>query len=194
MHGAAREKTKLIPKPTPFCPDAPTFLSLIGRKMSAHASKFSSWGELFGASSAQLRTMGIEPARSRRYLLMWRDNFRRGKFGIGGDMQSIVDGVGEVRVRQDPDGKRVAVNTTPGNEEGLESAPAVGSVKVKGVGSGTIAGSYFTPVKGTMGSVAQIKIQEGLWEVKRGRKIHGGERRRKNVLSRIAAKARGTLT
>lgn len=109
-------------------------------------------------------------------------------------MRKIVDGVGEVRIRKEPDGRRVAVNTTPGAEEELESAPMVDGLQVRGVGDGTIAGSYFTPVKGSMGSVAQIKIQEGLWEIKRGRKIHGGERRRKNVLSRIAARARGTLT
>ena len=111
-------------------------------------------------------------------------------------MTQIVDGIGEVRVRKEADGRRVAVNVTPGTTDAEELARAkiIDGFKVKGAGDGTIVGNWLQHVKGSLGSAAQLKIQEGLWEVKRGRKIHGGERRRKNVLSRIAAKERGTLT
>ena len=91
------------------------------------------------------------------------------------------------------DGKKHLINVRPGEDDGaLEER----FTKVKGVkieAPGRIAGSYFDHVQGSMGTVARIEVQEGMWEVKRGRKIHGGERRRKNVLSRIAARKRGTL-
>ena len=111
-------------------------------------------------------------------------------------MDKIADGIGEVRVRKEADGRRVAVNVTPGtaDAEELVRAKVIDGFKVKGAGNGILKGNWLQHVKGSSGTVAQLKIQEGLWEVKRGRKIHGGERRRKNVLSRIAAKERGTLT
>jgi hypothetical protein len=198
-----------VPPPTPFVPDVPTFLTLIGRQLSVHASKIPSWNALFTLTSAQLRELGVEPARSRRYLLWWREKFRQGEFGIGGDLKVVKDGVAEVRVKEiaavDKLGKpkvvRLAVNG-PGEWTGRFEDPAerlepeevkVKGVKVVGGGMGLVQGSGFSPVKGTKGSVARIAVKEGLWEVKRGVKVHGGERRRKNVLSRIAAKERGTL-
>ncbi|MCJ1395878.1 hypothetical protein MMC18_008764 [Xylographa bjoerkii] len=182
-----------IPQPTPFVPDSTTFLTLIGRQLSKHAPKITTWNSLFSLTSTQLRELGVEPARSRRYLLWWRDKFRRGEYGIGGDLQSVVDGVGEMRVKEVPVGemvKKVVVNTPPGVEE-----PAQGKL-VQGFsvrGAGTIVGSYIELVKGSEGSVARLKVKEGMWEIRRGHKVHGGERRRKNVLSRIAARERGTL-
>jgi len=98
-----------------------------------------------------------------------------------------------MRVKEVPVGeivKKVVVNTPLGVEE-----PTRGKL-VQGFhvrGAGTIVGSYIQPLKGSGGSVARLKVQEGLWEVRRGHKVHGGERRRKNVLSRIAARERGTL-
>lgn len=56
---------------------------------------------------------------------------------------------------------------------------AVEGMKV--LGARTIVGPYVQPVKGTSGSVATIKIQEGMWEVKRGIKVDGGERRKVQV-------------
>lgn len=91
-----------VPPPTPFVPDVPTFLSLIGRQMSKHSSKFSSWDDLFTMSSQQLREAGLEPTHQRRYLLRWREKFRRGEYGIGGDLKNVVDGVAEVRVVEVP--------------------------------------------------------------------------------------------
>ncbi|ODH33889.1 hypothetical protein ACO22_03252 [Paracoccidioides brasiliensis] len=67
-----------VPPPTPFVPDLTTFLSLIGRNM--------------------MKDRGIEPPRSRRYLLRWRQKFRRGEYGVGGDFDHVVDGVAHLRV------------------------------------------------------------------------------------------------
>ena len=94
--------TLRIPKPTPFVPDVPTFLTLIGRGLSAHASKIPSWEALFSLSSAQLREAGVEPARARRYLLWWRERFRNGVTGIGGDISKVKDGVAELRIAEVP--------------------------------------------------------------------------------------------
>ncbi|KAI9840664.1 MAG: hypothetical protein M1837_001388 [Sclerophora amabilis] len=79
-----------IPSPTPICPDAPTFLHLIGRSLfQKHASKIPSWESLFSLSSTQLRELGVEPARDRRYLLRWRERFRKGEFGFGGGLREV---------------------------------------------------------------------------------------------------------
>ena len=60
-----------------------------------------------------------------------------------------------------------------------EEITPVGRMKV--VGAHTIVGPYIQPMKGTGGSVAMIKVQEGMWEVKRGHKVDGGERRKVQV-------------
>lgn len=52
---------------------------------------------------------------------------------------------------------------------------------MKVVGAKTIVGPYVQPVKGTSGSVATIRVQEGMWEVRRGIKVDGGERRKVQV-------------
>ncbi|WEW60110.1 telomere length regulation protein [Emydomyces testavorans] len=91
-----------IPPPTPFVPDTQTFLTLIGRNMSQYSSKLSSWEQLFTISSRELRDMGVEPARQRRYLLRWIDKFRRGDYGVGGDLDHVTDGIAEVRAVEVP--------------------------------------------------------------------------------------------
>ncbi|KAI5305377.1 hypothetical protein KEM56_004593, partial [Ascosphaera pollenicola] len=96
-----------VPQPTPFVPDVPTLLKLIGRNMSKYASKISSWNDFFSLSSDELRALGIETARDRKYLLRWREKFRRGEYGVGGDLEHVVDGVAEVRA--------VEVNRAPRN-------------------------------------------------------------------------------
>lgn len=90
--------TLRTPRPTPFVPDVPTFLTLIGRNLSSHAAKIPSWEALFTLSGQQLRESGVEPARARRYLLWWRERFRAGKMGVGGDLKEVKDGVAELRV------------------------------------------------------------------------------------------------
>jgi len=47
-------------RPTPFVPDAQTFLTLIGRNLSQHASKIPFMESLFSLTSAQLKELGIE--------------------------------------------------------------------------------------------------------------------------------------
>ncbi|PGH06592.1 hypothetical protein AJ80_08151 [Polytolypa hystricis UAMH7299] len=102
-----------LPRPTPFVPDTETFLKLIGRGMSKYTSKIPSWEALFTMSSQQLRDQGIENTRERRYLLRWREKFRRAEYGIGGDLDRVKDGVAELRVVEVPiPERRPAVKTS----------------------------------------------------------------------------------
>lgn len=96
-----------VPAPTPFVPDVETFLRLIGRDMHKHASKLTSWEQLFTLSSTELRELGIEPARQRRYLLRKREKFRNGVYGPGGDLETVVDGMAQLRVVEVPTAEAV---------------------------------------------------------------------------------------
>ncbi|KAK8137649.1 IGR protein domain-containing protein [Apiospora sp. TS-2023a] len=174
-----------IPAPTPFCPDVQTFLTLIGRGLGGHASKFPTWEALFSLTSEQLRELGIEPPRTRRYLLQWRQRFRRGQFGVGGDLKHVSeDGAAELRVLEhdaDPTNpKRYVVNVPQGQtvkDTPLQDLSRVVGYKVEG--ARTIVGPYAMQLKG--GEGARVVVKEGMWEDKRGRKIDGGERRRTEV-------------
>jgi hypothetical protein len=195
-----RVKAAPIPHPTPFVPDAQTFLALIGRKLSQHASKIPSWDALFSLTSAQLRELGIEPPRTRRYLLRWREKFRNGQFGIGGDIEHVENGAAELRVVEVPAGgqhaatgtlspgsRKIVVNVPAGSSATLET-PTEKLVPVSGVHikrAHTIVGPHVQPLKG--GKAAKIEVKEGLWEDKRGHKIDGGERRQ----AEVRAKRRG---
>lgn len=87
------------------------------------------------------------------------------------------DAVGLPRV------KRMVVNVPAeeGWEKGVggEGLRVVEGMKVRG--ARTIVGPFVQYVKGTGGSVAVIKAQEGMWEERRGVKVDGGERRKKMV-------------
>lgn len=204
----ARVPSTSIPKPTPFVPDATTFLTLIGRGLSTHASKIPSWDALFSLSSPQLKDLGIEPARSRRYLLRWRDKFRNGEMGIGGDAKYVKDGKAEVRVlevpmaekrgdkvvgpgatlTQTPGTIKKIVNVDPERLPGPEEAKRMKTIEgLQLKFSHLISGSYVEAVKGTEGRTAVIRVQEGLWEHKRGHKIDGGERRKAMVRAKKRA-------
>ncbi|KAJ5085610.1 hypothetical protein N7532_010381 [Penicillium argentinense] len=198
-----RNTTPSVPSPTPFVPDVQTFLTLIGREMSKHASKITSWEQLFSSNSDQLRNLGIEPARQRRYLLRKREKFRNGLYGPGGDLEHVVDGVAQLRVVEVPlpakDPKKPIVgpssaNLTPGMMKAIVNlAPdateythqATKSLKQFAhmkIHRGTkIMGPFLQPIKGSHGSAATISVQEGMWEDKRGRKVDGGERRQVEV-------------
>jgi len=194
-----RMKAKPIPPPTPFVPNSETFLTLIGRNLGQHASKIPSWRALFSLTSAQLKELGVEPPRSRRYLLRWREKFRNGQFGIGGDFQHVENGVAELRVAEVPvSGHHMATATLlPGKRKIVVNVAAGGSaleksaeqlVPVKGLhikGAHTIVGPHVQPVKG--GKAAKVVVKEGLWEDRRGHKIDGGERRQ----AEVRAKRRG---
>ncbi len=194
-----RVRATPIPRPTPFVPDAQTFLTLIGRNLSQHASKIPSWKALFSLTSTQLKELGIEPPRTRRYLLRWREKFRNGQYGIGGDFQFVENGAAEVRVVEVPvSGDRAATATlSPGKRKIVVNVAAGGSalektaehlVPVKGLhikGAQTIVGPHVQQLKG--GKTAKIVVKEGLWEDRRGHKIDGGERRQ----AEVRAKRRG---
>ena len=78
--------------------------------------------------------------------------------------------------------KRMIVNAPPEvieKSQSLQQLKPVEGMKVAGVR--TIVGPYVQLVKGTRGSVATIKVQEGMWEVRRGVKVDGGERRKVQV-------------
>lgn len=189
----ARVATKDIPKPTPFVPDAETFLKLIGRKLSQHSSKIPDWNALFSLSSPQLRELGVEPAAQRRYLLHWRQKFRKGEFGIGGDLKHVNDGAAELRIVEVPSpdarasltsspGMRKIVINIPAGQE-VPSSPLESLKPVKGtsvIRSNIIGGSHIQAVPGQSG-VAKLAVKEGLWEIKKGHKVDGGERRKAEV-------------
>jgi hypothetical protein len=173
-----------IPEPTPFCPDVPTFLTLIGRGLKAHASKFPTWEALFSLTSDQLRELGVEPPRSRRYLIQWRQRFRRGQYGVGGDLKHVQDGAADLRVLEhdvDPVKLRKYVVNVPVGQS-VKDVPAEELSRVQGYqvqGARTIVGPYALPLKS--GDGVRVSVTEGMWEDKRGRKIDGGERRRTEV-------------
>jgi len=201
-----------IPSPTPFVPDVSTFLRLIGRDLSKHSSKISSWEELFTLTSNDLKSRGIDPPRTRRYLLRWREKFRRGEFGVGGDFQYVKDGIAELRVVEVPSlkvdpatGKAldgpVMIGRTPGMDKLIVNVP-VGAATYELHHGQTIAdlrkpfgftlkngyiikGKQAKPLPGTNGSGVLVQAVEGLWEHKRGVKKLGGERRRVENLHKM---------
>ncbi|KAH7251636.1 IGR protein motif-domain-containing protein [Fusarium tricinctum] len=184
-----------IPKPRPFVPDVPTFLTLIGRGLNKYANKFPSWNALFSLTSPQLKELGIEPPRNRKYLLHWMQRYRNGSLGPGGDFQYVKDGEAILKVATPPpsalsdtkwvvnvpaefDPEAPSPKSAPKKTEDGEDT---GSYLVrpngyKVVGHKTIAGPYAKPLPGVSGVV--VKVTEGMWEDKQGRKIDGGERRR----------------
>jgi hypothetical protein len=180
-HKSAEPPT--VPTPTPFVPDVDTFLTLIGRGLKQHASKFPSWDALFTLTSDQLRELGLEPPRARRYLLRWRQRFREGKYGIGGDVKHVENGTAILKVREidlNPFTRiRHVVNVPAGKR--VDDVPDSELVRVRGYsvkGSRTIVGPHIQTIKG--GGVS-LSVKEGLWEDKRGHKVDGGERRRAEV-------------
>ena len=180
---AQQSEIPQIPAPIPFVPDVETFLTVIGRGLKQHASKFPTWDALFTLTSDQLRELGVEPPRTRRYLLRWRQRFREGKFGIGGDIKHIEDGAAELRIQEEDQTPLVrvrrVVNVPPGKKID-ELSPAdmvqVGGFKVQGVR--TIVGPYALPMK--YGG-ARLTVTEGMWEDRRGHKVDGGERRQAEI-------------
>ncbi|KAL2130803.1 hypothetical protein VTI74DRAFT_5931 [Chaetomium olivicolor] len=172
-----------VPAPIPFVPDVETFLTVIGRGLKQHASKFPTWEALFTLTSDQLRELGLEPPRTRRYLLKWRQRFREGKFGIGGDLKHVENGTAELRILETQKNPLVTlrhvVNVPAGKrieEVTRDEMVPVRGFKVNGVR--TIVGPYALPMK--YGG-ARISVTEGMWEDRRGHKVDGGERRRDEI-------------
>ncbi|RDW93232.1 mitochondrial 37S ribosomal protein mS41 [Aspergillus mulundensis] len=214
-----RSRSKPAPVPTPFVPNVETFLKLIGRDMSKHASKFPSWDKLFSMSSTELRDAGIESAEQRRYLIRKRSRFTKGWYGPGGDLEHVVDGAAQLRVMEvpfkapatntevrdstivdllnhsatlTPGMRRVIVNLPPDAIE-YKHDPSKQLKRFKGMkihNSVYIAGPYLQPIAGTNGSAAIIRVEEGMWEDKLGHKVDGGERRRAEVRAKRRAEER----
>ncbi|KAL2834519.1 IGR protein motif-domain-containing protein [Aspergillus cavernicola] len=208
-----------VPQTTPFVPNVETFLTLIGRDMAKHSSKLPSWEKLFTLNSSELRDLGIEPTRQRRYLLRKREKFRQGIYGPGGDLEHVVDGVAQLRVTEvpseasvknskvgdidatnlldfsatlSPGMRRVIVNLPPDATEykhnPSKSLKKFAQMKIhRGL---LLKGPFLQPIKGTNGSAALIKVQEGMWEDKLGHKVDGGERRRAEVRAKKRAEER----
>lgn len=173
-----------IPAPRPFVPDVETFLTLIGRDLKKHASKFPSWQTLFSATSLGLKEVGVEPPRNRRYLLQWIKKYREGSMGPGGDFAFVKDGEAILKVATPPasvvsDSKWVVNVPHP---EAVPSEAATNLPRPKGYtvrGLKSVVGPYAVPLPGQAGSV--VKATEGMWEHRRGRKVDGGERRKAEV-------------
>jgi hypothetical protein len=182
-HKSTQPELPLVPAPIPLVPDVETFLTVIGRGLKQHASKFPTWDALFTLTSDQLRELGIEPPRTRRYLLRWRQRFREGKFGIGGDIKYVENGTAELKILETDKSPllrlRRVVNVPPGKKVS-ELSPSE-MVRVKGFtvqGVRTITGPYALPMK--FGG-ARLTVTEGMWEDRRGHKVDGGERRRDEI-------------
>lgn len=197
-----------VPSPTPFVPDVSTFLKLIGRDCKQFESKIASWETLFASSSKQLRALGVEPPRTRRYILNWREKFRRGDYGVWGGLTHVDNGIAELRVA-DKGGKKVILNTLPSTSTGdavesttesvehagglrpTASAGAEATREAKVVFPDVVSGPRCLHVKGTRGTVARVQVEEGLWEHKRGYKVAGGERLVRRAKTLVARRRRG---
>lgn len=168
-----------IPRPIPIVPDPASFLRIIGRDLSQYADKFPSWEALFSLTSPQLKEMGVEPARTRRYLLDWLRRYREGKLGPGGDFKHVEDNKAILAIHHDirKDKKKI-VNIPQGGTvpEVLSDGDIVQSYRVRG--ARRISGPYATP---TGDGTSQVNIVEGMWEIRRGQKVDGGERRQAEV-------------
>jgi hypothetical protein len=82
--------------------------------MSKHEAKIPSWEALFTLSSEQLKESGLEPARARRYLLWWRERFRQGVYGMGGELKHVKDGTAVLRIVEIPkSGGKVDEESSP---------------------------------------------------------------------------------
>lgn len=176
----------VIPQPIPLVPDVKTFLTVIGRDMKQHAQKFPTWEALFSLTSEQLKELGVEPPRSRRYLLRMRKRFVDGVYGPGGDLKHVENGVATLDVHEyevsELDRRRVVVNVPPGKKvKDIDPAHRRSlfkprDYKIKGVRG--IIGPYAIRKSG---GIALVTVTEGMWEQKRGHKVDGGERRRDMV-------------
>ena len=95
------------PAPTTSVPDIATFLGKIGRKCAQHAPKFQEWSQLFSATSAQLKALGVEPARTRRYILRWRETFRISASASAGGAGGANGKGGEVQLVEHKRGRKI---------------------------------------------------------------------------------------
>lgn len=196
LHSSKLATPRAIPAPIPIVPDPESFLRIIGRDLSQYADKFPTWESMFTLTSPELKELGVEPARTRRYLLQWLKRYREGKFGPGGDFKHVQDGKALLGIHHDlKTDKKTVVNVPAGTaptDVPAEEAAWVKDYKVRGAKK--ISGPYATPASNGM---SQVAIVEGMWEFRQGVKVDGGERRkaevrfRKRVAERRAAREEG---
>lgn len=88
--------------------------------------------------------------------------------------------------------KRIVVNLPPGTavHEHDPSKPLKKFAHIKIHQGSMVRGPFLQPIKGTNGSAALIKVQEGMWEDKLGHKVDGGERRRAEVRAKKRSEER----
>lgn len=102
----------------------------------------------------------------------------------------MVDGTAKLAMIKIPYGKdekglevakKLVVNVpmNAGDASAVTEPKPVQGMKVRG--AQTIVGPFVQPIKDSGGSLAVIKVQEGMWECKRGQKVDGGERRKVQV-------------
>lgn len=179
LHSSKLAVPRPVPPPIPIVPDPESFLRIIGRNLSQYSDKFPTWEALFTLTSPELKEIGIEPARSRRYLLQWLRRYREGKFGPGGDFQHVQDGKAILSVLHDlKTDKKKVVNVPAGGDAPVsaEQGSSVQGYRVRGANK--ISGPYATPIGN---GKSQVIVTEGMWEFRQGQKVDGGERRKAEV-------------
>ncbi|KAJ3229671.1 hypothetical protein HDU81_005173 [Chytriomyces hyalinus] len=84
MEMDTKTKATLVPQPrakesTPGTITTPSaFLTAIGRSCADVSDKFKSWDHLFTATSLEMGDSLAIPVRKRKYILLWREWFKRG--------------------------------------------------------------------------------------------------------------------
>ncbi|KAI8821606.1 hypothetical protein BJ741DRAFT_637086 [Chytriomyces cf. hyalinus JEL632] len=74
----AKTKATLVPQPRGTITTPSAFLTAIGRSCADVSDKFKSWEHLFTATSLEMGDSLAIPVRKRRYILLWREWFKRG--------------------------------------------------------------------------------------------------------------------
>lgn len=118
--------------------------------------------------------------------------YRKGALGPGGDFQHVKDGEAILKVATPPPSRisdtKWVVNVPHAEaeaEEGTDKKQKKGKdtlIRPSGYhvrGLKSISGPYAMPLPGTVGAV--VKVTEGMWEHRQGRKLDGGERRRAEI-------------
>lgn len=116
--------------------------------------------------------------------MRWRDKFREGKYGPGGDLKYVENGSAVLKIREIIKSPlithRQVVNVPAGKEvDQVKPEEMIRPLGFRVRGLHTIVGPYALPSKKDGG--ARLTVTEGMWEDKRGHKVDGGERRQAEV-------------
>jgi hypothetical protein len=86
--------------------------------------------------------------------------------------------------------KRIAVNVAPKTFLPQVGPKTARMVQYVTLGNNRIRGKNVFSVAGYDGQLARLMIQDGLWEVRKGRKVDGGERRKAEVRAKRRSEER----